>query len=122
MTAMCKRIAFALLRPVVLFQHYGWDEWGLGWWSEKERDALASTIRDRNVVAVFWGHTHSVQRIDAGGIPTFCSGSGQADPGPGVFLVVKITPREMIIAKRKPEGWGTSSNSLILNILGGLED
>lgn len=63
-------------------------------------------IRDRNVIAVFWGHSHSVQRIDVDGIPTFCVGSGQADPDPRVFLMVRITPREMIVAERKSDGWG----------------
>ena len=63
-------------RPVILFQHYGWDAFssevwdpaketfddtGGGaphWWSEAERDALVATIAPYNVVALFHGHQH----------------------------------------------------------------
>ena len=63
-------------RPVVLFQHFGWDPFstevwdpaartfddtGDGephWWSEAQREALHAAIRDYNVVAVFHGHQH----------------------------------------------------------------
>jgi cytolysin (calcineurin-like family phosphatase) len=63
-------------RPVILFQHYGWDAFstevwdpdrrtfddvGAGaphWWSEAERDALAGAIAPYNVVAMFHGHQH----------------------------------------------------------------
>jgi 3',5'-cyclic AMP phosphodiesterase CpdA len=93
-------------RPVVLLQHYGWDVWGLGWWSDRERQALSAAIKGYNVIAFFWGHTHVVQRLDVDGIPTFCVGSSQADPLPGSFLVVRIRPKEMIVAERKPDSWG----------------
>jgi cytolysin (calcineurin-like family phosphatase) len=93
-------------RPVILFQHYGWDVWGLGWWSDRERQALSAAIKGYNVIAIFWGHTHSVLRIDVDSIPTFCAGSSQADPLPGVFLVVRIRPKEMDVAERRPDGWG----------------
>jgi predicted phosphodiesterase len=93
-------------RPVVLFQHYGWDIWGFGWWSERERQALAAAIKGYNVIAIFWGHSHVVQRSDVDGIPSFCAGAAQADPLPGSFVVVRIRGREMDVVERKPEGWG----------------
>jgi hypothetical protein len=93
-------------RPVVLLQHYGWDIWGLGWWSENERRSLAAAIEDYNVIAIFWGHAHVVMRLDVNGIAGFCAGSAQADPLPGSFLVVRIRPDEMDVAQRKPDGWG----------------
>ncbi len=93
-------------RPVVLLQHYGWDIWGLGWWSDRERQALSAAIRGTNVIAIFWGHSHAVLRVDVDGIPTFCAGAAQADPLPGSFLVVRIRPREMAVAEKKPDGWG----------------
>jgi cytolysin (calcineurin-like family phosphatase) len=92
-------------RPVVLLQHYGWDVWGLGWWSDRERQALSAAIKGYNVIGIFWGHTHSVLRIDFDAIPTFCVGSSQADPLPGVFMVVRIRPKEMAVAERKLDGW-----------------
>ncbi len=93
-------------RPVILFQHYGWDIWGLGWWSEGERKALADVIKGYNVIAIFWGHTHQVQYVPLNGIPTFCAGAGQAGPAPGSFLVVRITAKELAVAERKGPEWG----------------
>jgi len=93
-------------RPVVLLQHYGWDVWGSGWWSDRERQALYAAIKGYNVIAFFWGHSHVVERLDVNGIPSFCVGSSQADPLPGSFLVVRIRPKEMAVAEKKPDGWG----------------
>ncbi|MBZ9705230.1 metallophosphoesterase [Mesorhizobium sp. ESP7-2] len=68
-------------RPVVLFQHYGWDsfsmerwdpakrvfdEGGKGashWWSDADRQALLAALKGYNVVAVFHGHQHEVPMI-----------------------------------------------------------
>jgi len=93
-------------RPVVLLQHYGFDVWGLGWWSENERRALAEAIKGYHVIAIFWGHSHVVMRIDLDGLPTFCAGSAQADPLPGSFLVVRIKGKRMDVAERKADSWG----------------
>ncbi|TCL74992.1 metallophosphoesterase [Rhizobium sp. BK251] len=63
-------------RPVVMFQHYGWDPFSLErwdpanrtfsdtgsgtphWWDDAERDALFGIIRGYNVVGIFHGHEH----------------------------------------------------------------
>jgi cytolysin (calcineurin-like family phosphatase) len=63
-------------RPVILFQHYGWDAFssevwdpkkrtfddtGDGaphWWSKAEREAMVAAIAPYNVVALFHGHQH----------------------------------------------------------------
>lgn len=77
-------------RPVVLFQHYGWDpfsieRWdpiahgfndtGTGkphWWSEAERQALVSTIAGYNVIGIFHGHEHQTAMIyNRGGLDLF---------------------------------------------------
>ncbi|MBL8582395.1 MAG: metallophosphoesterase, partial [Rhizobiaceae bacterium] len=68
-------------RPVVLFQHYGWDpfseeRWdpsrttfddeGGGdphWWSDAERRALVDAVSGYNVVALFHGHEHETPMI-----------------------------------------------------------
>lgn len=93
-------------RPVVLLQHYGFDVWGMGWWSENERRALAESVKGYNVIAVFWGHSHVVMRVDLDGLPTFCVGSAQSDPLPGSFLIVRIKGKRMDVAERKTDGWG----------------
>ncbi|RWO78105.1 metallophosphoesterase [Mesorhizobium sp.] len=68
-------------RPVVLFQHYGWDifsveRWdaakshfdddGTGaphWWSEADRQALLAALKGYNVVGIFHGHQHETPLI-----------------------------------------------------------
>ncbi|MBA1143241.1 metallophosphoesterase [Mesorhizobium neociceri] len=77
-------------RPVILFQHYGWDtfsveRWdsakrtyddgGSGaphWWSEADRQALLAALKGYNVVAIFHGHQHEVPMIyRSGGVDLF---------------------------------------------------
>lgn len=68
-------------RPVVLFQHYGWDpfsieRWdpsamtfddqGTGaphWWSDTDRQALLDTLKGYNVIGIFHGHEHEIPMI-----------------------------------------------------------
>jgi cytolysin (calcineurin-like family phosphatase) len=68
-------------RPVVIFQHYGWDsfstekwdpaaktfdEEGTGpphWWSDQERQAMISALTGYNVIGVFHGHQHETAMI-----------------------------------------------------------
>nr|WP_292833985.1 metallophosphoesterase [Mesorhizobium sp.] len=68
-------------RPVVLFQHYGWDTFstevwdkarhrfdddGKGtahWWSEADRQALLAVLDGYNVVGIFHGHQHETPMI-----------------------------------------------------------
>jgi cytolysin (calcineurin-like family phosphatase) len=71
-------------RPVILFQHYGWDvfsieRWdaakgtfddeGAGaphWWSEADRQALLAALRGYNVIGIFHGHQHETAMIYRG--------------------------------------------------------
>lgn len=68
-------------RPVILFQHYGWDSFsteswdpyrksfddaGHGaphWWSAEERQALLDAIAGYNVIGIFHGHQHETPMI-----------------------------------------------------------
>ncbi|RFC68780.1 metallophosphoesterase [Mesorhizobium denitrificans] len=68
-------------KPVVLFQHYGWDpfsteRWdpakstfddtGHGkphWWTQQEQQALLDTITGANVIGIFHGHEHDTPMI-----------------------------------------------------------
>jgi cytolysin (calcineurin-like family phosphatase) len=68
-------------RPVLLFQHYGWDafsieSWdsethkfddiGTGtphWWSGEQRERLAGAAKGYNVIGVFHGHQHETPMI-----------------------------------------------------------
>lgn len=68
-------------RPVVIFQHYGWDtfsleRWDPGqhtfddagsgaphWWSEADRQALRAILKGYNVVGIFHGHQHETPML-----------------------------------------------------------
>lgn len=68
-------------RPVILFQHYGWDvfsteawdpakstfdEQGSGtahWWTVDERHALLDAVSGSNIIAIFHGHQHETPMI-----------------------------------------------------------
>jgi cytolysin (calcineurin-like family phosphatase) len=68
-------------RPVILFQHYGWDtfsieRWdaaertydddgagGPHWWGEADRQALLAALKGYNVIAIFHGHQHETPLV-----------------------------------------------------------
>ncbi len=68
-------------RPVVLFQHYGWDRFstehwdpaaktfdptGAGpphWWSDEERAGLLAALKGYNIAGIFHGHEHPTPMI-----------------------------------------------------------
>nr|WP_245444899.1 metallophosphoesterase [Mesorhizobium soli] len=68
-------------RPVILFQHYGWDPFSIEkwdpaaqrfdddgpgqphWWSEADRQALLAVLSGYNVIGVFHGHQHETAMI-----------------------------------------------------------
>lgn len=96
-------------RPVVIFQHYGFDSWSETFWTERERNAFLNAIEPYNVVAIFWGHSHVSQAFSWNGIKTWCVGALNNDPDAGEFLVVNIkTGRrtgQMIVADRTAGRW-----------------
>ncbi len=76
-------------QPVVLFFHYGWDDFSLLWWTEKEQQAFADAINEYNVAAIFHGHNHSAAAYKWNGIDVFSSGSPQRGSSVGNFLIVR---------------------------------
>lgn len=112
-------------RPVILFQHYGWDLFSLGkrngevWWTDDNQKTFLNIIKDYNVVAIFSGHGHledtglySVPVTDSkGNQKTLWNFSGStggegdnqgtdktANPE-GSFFAVHITPSFMDVAQ-----------------------
>jgi cytolysin (calcineurin-like family phosphatase) len=95
-------------KEIILFFHYGFDEWGHKWWTLSEMEAFYSIIKDYNVKAIFYGHTHSFNSHKWRGIPVICVGSSQTENGPGDFLVVSIKGNRILVAQRKIGEWGKS--------------
>jgi cytolysin (calcineurin-like family phosphatase) len=77
-------------RPVVIFQHYGWDPFSLErwdpqktafddqgrgaphWWTDADRDSLVEALAGYNVVGLFHGHEHETAMVyKANGIDLF---------------------------------------------------
>lgn len=68
-------------RPVIIFQHYGWDRFSMErwspekgtftldgsgpfhWWSDESRMAMQLLLADYNVLGVFHGHEHNEAMI-----------------------------------------------------------
>jgi cytolysin (calcineurin-like family phosphatase) len=100
-------------RPVVLFQHYGWDafsteRWdpdavtfdqhGAGkphWWTEEERQALLDVVQGYNIVGIFHGHEHDrVMIYREAGIDLFKPRAAYL----GGLAVVRVTDGFMDVA------------------------
>lgn len=118
-------------RPVILYQHYGWDGFsaGWGWWSETDRTNTWRVIKPYNVVAYLHGHTHAAtfmkwdgrdfhkegQQMPAQGLDIIGCGSGNHGPdGPGVFMVFQLTDKDLRVAERNGSQWGVQLKIPIL--------
>jgi predicted phosphodiesterase len=78
--------------PVVLFQHFGFDEYSATWWTEEERQAYADAIEGYNIIAIFHGHFHKSFNYQWQGVDVFSAGSAKSQWTPdNAFLVVRIT-------------------------------
>ncbi|MCF3643270.1 metallophosphoesterase, partial [Rhizobium sp. TRM95111] len=106
-------------RPVVLFQHYGWDSFSLEhwdpqaktfddegsgaphWWSDEDRARLLAAIRGYNIVGVFHGHQHETPMIYArDGLDIFKPIAGFL----GGFAVARIAGTVMDVALARADG------------------
>jgi hypothetical protein len=111
-------------RPIVVFQHFGLDEFSLhlndqgvaDWWSDADRRKFWDVIRPYNVIGMFTGHRHATGMYDFSendGLPEkhiddFVGGTGGEDHclylndaacgGRGHFFAVRITDQYLDVA------------------------
>ena len=114
-------------RPVIVFQHYGWDPFsvtggpgdGTVWWTESDRQAFLAVIQPYNVAAIISGHDHntgsySIPVTDAQGnqslLEDIVGGKG-GQGGRGEFFVVRLTDQFLDLM---PVQW--SDPTLFLNV------
>ena len=100
-------------RPIIIFQHYGWDpfsteRWdpvrktfapdGTGqphWWSEASREALLSLLSGYNVIGLFHGHEHDMpMAYRVGALDIFKAKAAYL----GGFCLVRVTSTAMDVA------------------------
>ncbi|WP_269933336.1 metallophosphoesterase [Aminobacter sp. HY435] len=108
-------------RPVILFQHYGWDPFsletwdpavrhfddrGIGqahWWSDDERAALLAAISGYNVIGVFHGHEHDTPMIyNSNGLDLFKPMAAFK----GGFAIVRVTDQFMDVVLAETDRLG----------------
>ncbi len=100
-------------RPVIVFQHYGWDTFSIErwdpaastfddhgsgpphWWSDAQRQAMVSALSSYNVIGVFHGHQHEIAMIYArDGLDLFKPKAAYL----GGFALVRVTESAMDVA------------------------
>ncbi len=91
--------------PVVLSQHYGWDGFSFLWWTETERRAFYEVIKNYNILGIFHGHSHGVEKRIWNGIPIWVCGSPQKMGKPGDFLVARIKHNKHKVYHRQNHLW-----------------
>ena len=115
-------------RPVILFQHYGWDpfsveRWdpaartfdatGAGkphWWSDDDRRAMRAAIKGYNVIGVFHGHQHETPMVYArDGFDLFKPKAAFM----GGFALARVTDAffDVVLAEAGPHGDVTFTNA-----------
>ncbi len=100
--------------PIVIFQHYGWDDFSSGSWSDADKQSFLAAIRDYNVIAIFTGHDHnlasySAPYTDSHGkvkiLDDFAGGTG-GQGGYGEFFAVRLSANFMDVM---PIEWADNS-------------
>ncbi len=85
--------------PVIVFQHYGLDAFGLEerWWTDDDRTAWLGALEGHDVVAVIAGHSHYAMNYPWGGLDVYQVnnvkgefGEGNRD-GYGSFGIFRVT-------------------------------
>lgn len=87
-------------RPVVIYQHFGFDAFALQWWTAEERDSLYAAIEGHNVLGIFHGHTHVGRHYTWRGFDVYSITSMKIDDYEAEFLVVTITGDRWRVAAR----------------------
>ncbi|MEO6136300.1 MAG: metallophosphoesterase [Ginsengibacter sp.] len=91
---------------VIMYFHYGWDDFSKLWWTEKEQDNFYKVIKNYNIACIFSGHDHATGCRNWKGINVYSAGSPQHDQQTGSFLMVQATKDSMYVLEREWNKWG----------------
>jgi cytolysin (calcineurin-like family phosphatase) len=106
-------------RPVIIFQHYGWDSFSIErwdparaifddadggqphWWTDEERRTVLETIDGYNVIAIFHGHQHDTPMIyKVGDLDLFKPKAGYM----GGFAIARVSDSsiDVVLGEARP--------------------
>jgi len=92
-------------RPVVIEMHYGLEGGGIGWWTKDEQDAFWNVVKNYNVIAILFGHTHGGGNYKWNGIDMVNVGASLNESTARQFVVFHVTDKELVVARRYPDKW-----------------
>lgn len=83
-------------KPVVVVQHYGFDDWAIEWWPSETRKQLFDILEPYNVKAMFVGHTHESSVQEHRGIKIYQVNNAWPDQsGKASFCVARLKGDQM---------------------------
>ena len=94
---------------VILYFHYGWDDFSQLWWTRQEQQNFYKAIKDYNIAAIFTGHNNATGYIKWNGIDVYSAGSPQSGARTGSFLYVSAQKDSLYVVKRRMNKWGNHS-------------
>ncbi len=94
--------------PIVLFFHYGWDDFSRLWWTENEMNRFYEVIKDHHVLGIFTGHRHIVNHFSWQGLDIWAAGSPAKPLGEEEFLLVMINGEKMTVLASSGNQWTRS--------------
>lgn len=119
--------------PVILMQHYGFDEFSAGdwyWWTARQRRTLYEVLADYNIAAILHGHNHRAEHYrwpdpsrHAADLATIFGDQVPASYRQytilscgGVCWVFRIRGNEMIGAHLRESGWSKRPAPFVLQL------
>lgn len=83
-------------KPVVVVQHYGFDDWAKEWWPSEVRERLFDILEPYNVKAMFVGHTHETSVQEHRGVKIYqVNNAWPDDSGKASFCVARLRNNQM---------------------------
>ncbi len=90
---------------VLLFFHYGWDDFSGLWWTEEEKQAFYEAISNYSIAGVFTGHRHIIEHHHWKGLDIWSVGSPKKPAGEQEFVMVHVEGDSLYVLASKGDTW-----------------
>jgi cytolysin (calcineurin-like family phosphatase) len=91
--------------PLIIFFHYGWDDFSGLWWTESEKDHFYEVVHGHHVLGIFTGHRHVVNHFSWRDLDIWSAGSPAKPEGEQEFLLVLMDSDNMTVLGASGENW-----------------